>query len=91
MGSTFVPNDVELGGGRAPFIILTGPNMGGERLLPTLRLSMAPDAAFRKAHGKGCTKLAEPMLPYFRFEGLSIHVLTWKATLLKAKACVTLR
>ena len=30
VGSTFVPNDVELGGGRAPFIILTGPNMGGE-------------------------------------------------------------
>ena len=30
MGSIFVPNDVELGGGRAPFIILTGPNMGGE-------------------------------------------------------------
>lgn len=30
LGRTFVPNDVELGGGQAPFIILTGPNMGGE-------------------------------------------------------------
>ncbi len=30
MGTTFVPNDVELGGSCAPFIILTGPNMGGE-------------------------------------------------------------
>jgi hypothetical protein len=28
-GSIFVPNDVQLGGGEAPFIILTGPNMGG--------------------------------------------------------------
>ena len=30
MGTTFVPNDVELGGSSAPFIILTGPNMGGK-------------------------------------------------------------
>lgn len=50
VGSTFVPNDVELGGGRAPFIILTGPNMGGERLSPTLRLSMAPEAAKSEKH-----------------------------------------
>ena len=28
-GCAFVPNDVELGGGKAPFIVLTGPNMGG--------------------------------------------------------------
>ena len=30
VGRTFVPNDVELGGEQAPFIILTGPNMGGK-------------------------------------------------------------
>jgi len=33
VGCTFVPNDVDLGGERAPFIILTGPNMGGEHIL----------------------------------------------------------
>ena len=33
-GRSFVPNDVELGGGQAPFIILTGPNMGGDLFHP---------------------------------------------------------
>lgn len=38
-GSIFVPNDVELGGGQAPFIILTGANMGGQSLfLPSIFL-----------------------------------------------------
>jgi DNA mismatch repair protein MutS len=29
-GGAFVPNSVELGGGSAPFLILTGPNMAGK-------------------------------------------------------------
>lgn len=30
-GGAFVPNDVQLGGaGSAPFLVLTGPNMGGK-------------------------------------------------------------
>lgn len=34
MGGTFVPNDVELGGSAAaPFVVLTGPNMGGKSTL----------------------------------------------------------
>ena len=39
-GCAFVPNDIELGGGKAPFIILTGPNMGGaaHEALPTMSL-----------------------------------------------------
>lgn len=28
-GATFIPNDIQLGAAEAPFIILTGPNMGG--------------------------------------------------------------
>lgn len=30
---SFVPNDVELGGNVAPFMVLTGPNMGGKSTL----------------------------------------------------------
>ena len=39
-GCAFVPNDIVLGGGKAPFIILTGPNMGGaaHHALPTMSL-----------------------------------------------------
>lgn len=29
----FVPNDIQLGGGRAPFMLLTGANMGGKSTL----------------------------------------------------------
>lgn len=33
-GGTFVPNDVSMGGpGHAPFVVLTGPNMGGKSTL----------------------------------------------------------
>lgn len=33
-GNSFVPNDIALGGERhAPFILLTGPNMGGKSTL----------------------------------------------------------
>ena len=32
VGATFIPNDIQLGGAEAPFIILTGPNMGGMAL-----------------------------------------------------------
>ena len=45
-GSTFVPNDVQLGGEEAPFIVLTGPNMGGKSTL--LRQACTPTCTFKK-------------------------------------------
>ncbi|KAL4517804.1 hypothetical protein Ndes2526A_g02182 [Nannochloris sp. 'desiccata'] len=32
-GGAFVPNDVQLGGNSPPFVVLTGPNMGGKSTL----------------------------------------------------------
>ena len=32
-GGSFVPNDVHLGGQSPPFLVLTGPNMGGKSTL----------------------------------------------------------
>lgn len=32
-GGSFVPNDVHLGGQAPPFLVLTGPNMGGKSTL----------------------------------------------------------
>ena len=29
---SFVPNDVQMGGGSPAFVVLTGPNMGGAQL-----------------------------------------------------------
>lgn len=39
-GGSFVPNDIALGGQAPPFLVLTGPNMGGKStLLRQVRLT----------------------------------------------------